>query len=148
MSSSASPPASPTGPVLVYDGTCGYCADSVQLILKHDQKRLLRFAAREGEFGRAVLRRHPELANVDSVLWVVPAGEDPGSELVLTRSAAAMQVAAYLGGVWRAARVARLMPRSLRDAVYQFVARHRHDLPSTGTACLVPPPEQRSRFLP
>lgn len=147
MTSTVVPPRPSTGPVLLYDGSCGFCADSVQLVLKHDRRKTLRFASLDGEFGRAVLRRHPELADADSMLWVVPSDEDPGAELVLTRSAAALQVAEYLGGVWRAATAARLMPRSLRDAVYQFVAKHRHELTRGGPACLVPSPEERPRFL-
>ncbi len=137
----------PEGPVLVYDGTCSFCAGSVRLILKHDRKKLLRFATRDSNFGRGVVQRHPEIADVDSLLWVVPAGQDLGSELVLTRSAAALQVAAYLGGIWRAARVARLMPRSLRDAVYEFVAKHRLALTPGARQCLVPTPDERFRFL-
>lgn len=134
------------GPVLVYDGTCGFCAESVQLVLKHDRKKLLRFAALDSDFGRRVLQRHPELANADSVLWVMPEGQSQRSEVVLTRSAAALQVADYLGGIWRAATVARLLPRWLRDAVYQFMAKHRHQL--TSQQCLVPTAEEQSRFLP
>lgn len=147
MTSSSSSSHTPGGPVLVYDGTCGFCAESVQLVLKHDRKKTLRFAALDSEFGRAILKRHPELRDVDSVLWVVPAEENPGSELVLTRSAAALQVADYLGGVWRTARVARLMPRSLRDAIYQLLAKHRHQLVPGAEQCLVPTLEERSRFL-
>lgn len=135
------------GPVLVYDGACAFCAGSVQLVLKHDRKKLLRFAARNSDFGRGVVQRHPEIADVESVLWVMPAGQDLGSERVLIRSTAALQVADYLGGVWRAAKVARLIPQSLRDDVYQFVAKHRHALGPGAPQCLDPTPEERSRFL-
>lgn len=134
------------GPVLLYDGTCGFCADSVQLVLRHDRRGDLKFAALDSTFGRAVLARHPELASVDSVVWY-QAARGAADELVLTRSAAALRVAQYLGGAWRLAAVAGLIPGFLRDALYDAVARHRHQLGRGGQHCLVPTPEQRARFL-
>ena len=137
-----------SGPVLLYDGTCGFCAESVQFVLKHDHKESLRFAALDSSFGRAVLERHPEIAGVDSLLWVVPARDDTSPEIVHTRSAAALDVASYLGGIWRLAMLARLVPRPLRDAAYRFVATHRHQLTRVGRLCFVPTTSQRARFLP
>ena len=135
------------GPVLLYDGSCGFCAESVQLVLRHDRRGELRFAALDSRFGRAVLTRHPELAQVDSMIWVEPA-RGRTVERVFTRSAAALQVARYLGGAWRLAGVTALIPRVLRDALYDLVARHRHQLTRGGPQCLVPTAEQRARFLP
>ena len=133
-------------PVLLYDGTCGFCAESVQLVLRHDRRRTLRFAALQGQFGEAVRARHPELRRIDSVVWVDPAASGkPGR--VLVRSDAALQVARYLGGWWRLLEVGRLVPRPVRDAAYDLIARHRHTLSGGGPACLVPAPEERERFL-
>lgn len=134
------------GPVLLFDGTCGFCAGSVQLVLRHDRRGTLRFAALDSTFGRAVLARHPEFARVDSVVWYEPPhGRVP--ERLLTRSAAVLRVARYLGGAWRAAAVAGLIPRFLRDSLYDVVARHRHSLVPGARRCMVPSPEQRARFL-
>jgi predicted DCC family thiol-disulfide oxidoreductase YuxK len=137
----------PPRPVLLYDGTCGFCAESVQLVLRQDRRRTLQFAALDSTFGRAVLARHPELARVDSVVWVEPA-HGGASERLFTRSAAALQVARYLGGAWRLATVTELIPRRVRDTLYDLVARHRHGLVRAGRQCLVPSPDQRARFLP
>ena len=133
-------------PVLLYDGTCGFCAESVQLVLRHDRRQTLRFAALQGEFGVAVRARHPALEWVDSIVWVEPAGER-GTERVLVRSDAALRVARYLGGWFTVARVGVLVPRALRDRAYDLIARHRHRLLATGPSCLVPPAEVRARFL-
>lgn len=132
----------PDGPVLLYDGTCGFCAESVQLVLRHDRKCTLRFAPLQGALGAAVRAAHPELAGVDSVLWL-----EPGGGRVLVRSTAALRVARYLGGWWNVLRVAALVPAPIRDGVYRLVARHRHQLLRGGPACLVPGPEVRERFL-
>ena len=133
-------------PVLLYDGTCGFCAESVQLVLRHDRQRVLRFAALDGALGRQVRDRHPELAGVDSVVWVEPPGEGR-PERVLVRSDAALRMARYLGGPFHLARIAAVLPRPVRDAAYALVARHRRHLSGGGPRCLIPPPDVRDRFL-
>ncbi len=133
-------------PVLLYDGTCGFCAESVQLVLRHDRRQTLRFAALQGEFGSAVRARHPALERVDSVVWVEPAGTGR-PERVLVRSDAALRVARYLGGWFTLARAGALVPRAIRDRAYDLIARHRHRLLANGPSCLVPPAEVRERFL-
>ena len=136
-----------TNPVLLYDGTCGFCAESVQLVLKHDRRGTARFAPVEGEFGATVVARHPELRAVDSMVWVEPAVAG-ASERVFVRSAAALQIARYLGGIWRVLLVGYVLPAALRDALYDFIARHRHQIMGTRDSCLVVAPDLRSRFLP
>jgi predicted DCC family thiol-disulfide oxidoreductase YuxK len=134
------------GPVLLYDGTCGFCAESVQLVLRHDRAGTLRFAPLQGAIGAAVRAAHPGLDRVDSMVWA-ERDDAGGPGQVYTRSDAALRIARYLGGPWHLARIARLVPRPIRDAAYDLIARHRHRLLAGGPACLVPPPEVRGRFL-
>lgn len=136
----------PASPVLLYDGTCGFCAESVQLVLRHDRRRTLRFAALQGAYGTALRDRHPELEGVDSMVWVEPDGAGK-ADRVLVRSDAALRVARYLGGWWNLVLIARILPRPVRDAFYNLIARHRHRLLETDPSCLLPEPEVRERFL-
>lgn len=131
-------------PVLLYDGVCGFCNKSVQLILNHDRRGTLRFAALQSDYGRALLERHAELRGVDSVVFVEQA---PGGERVHTRSEAALKVAAYLGGFWKLFLAAKVLPRPLRDHCYDLFARNRYKFFGKYDACLLPPPEVRARFL-
>lgn len=132
-------------PLLLYDGTCGFCSNTVQFVLRHDRRGTLRFAPLDGPTAGRVTARHPELHGVDSMVWVEPAR--PGvPEAVAVRSDAALRVARYLGGGWHLARMAGLLPRALRDRAYDWVARHRHRLPGADR-CYLPPPEMRARFL-
>jgi predicted DCC family thiol-disulfide oxidoreductase YuxK len=145
VSSTSSSSAAGTAPLLLYDGACGFCAASVQFVLKHERRHSLRFAALESGIGREIRARHPHLDGVDSMVWVEAAGTE--RERVLARSSAALEVARYMGGVWRLTAVGRLVPRALRDAVYDFIARHRHSLVAEGEYCYIPPPAIRARFL-
>jgi predicted DCC family thiol-disulfide oxidoreductase YuxK len=132
--------------LLLYDGTCGFCARSVQFVLRHEgPSRALRFASLDGPTGRALHARHPELASVDSLIWFVPA-DSRRDECILIRSDAVLTVATYLGGVWRVlGALGRLIPRFVRDAAYDWVARRRYRL--VPRSCPVPKPEERKRFV-
>lgn len=129
-------------PVLLYDGSCGFCQATVQFVLRRDRVGTLRFAPLAGEFGSRVRDRHPELATIDSVVWVGAA-----SERALVRSEAAMAVARYLGWPWRMMGIFGVVPRRLRDLVYDAVARRRHRL-APRESCLMPTEAERVRFLP
>lgn len=155
--SSPDPDSSPSrrlgASLLLYDGTCGFCAASVQWVLRRDRRGTLLFAPLQGETGRPILARHPELAGVDSVVWVDGSGKALEAlktlERVRVRSEAAIAVGLYLGGGYGVmARFATLVPRPLRDWAYDQIARHRHTIIPGDPACTLPSPEERARFLP
>ena len=136
-----------SGPVLLYDGVCGFCNKTVQMILARDQSGAMRFAALQSDFGKAVLERHPELKGVDSVVYLERPANEPGVERVYVRSRAALRVVSYLGGPWKLLLAAYIVPTPLRDFLYNLFARHRYRLFGRYDTCLLPPPEVRSRFL-
>ena len=133
------------GPVLVYDGDCAFCARSIRRVMARDTDKALRFAARESNYGRALLARHPKLVDVDSLLWVEP--EYGGREEIFTRFDAVLRTARYLGGMSRVLEFARIVPSPIRDAAYRLIARHRHRLGHHEDQCLVPTEAERARFL-
>ena len=131
-------------PVLLYDGACGLCASSVQFILRHERRHELRFAPLQGALAADVRQRHPRLEGLDSMVWVEPA---PGGSRVFVRSSAALRAALYMGGPWRLlGRLGLLVPKRLRDGVYDFIARHRHRM-FGDDVCFLPPPDVRQRFV-
>jgi predicted DCC family thiol-disulfide oxidoreductase YuxK len=132
-------------PVLLYDGVCGFCNKSVQLILDHDRRGEMRFAALQSDYGQAVVARHPELRGVDSVVFVEQTGA--GGERIYVRSEAALKVAAYLGGFWKVFLAAKVLPRAARDYLYDLFARNRYRVFGKYDSCMLPPPEVRARFL-
>ncbi|MEX0787851.1 MAG: DCC1-like thiol-disulfide oxidoreductase family protein [Anaerolineales bacterium] len=137
----------PLEPVLLFDDACGFCNSAVQTVLRRERMHTLRFASLHGKFGLDFRARHPELQAVDSMIWFRPENSDSG-EIIALRSDAALLIADYLGGPFRLAALGRLVPKVIRDAAYDFVARHRHKLSPAPSDCLIPSAEQRSRFLP
>jgi predicted DCC family thiol-disulfide oxidoreductase YuxK len=131
--------------VLLYDGTCGFCAASVQFILRHERQRTLQFAPLEGTLAAGIRARHPELEGIDSLVWVDGVGTP--AETVLVKSRAVLRAAGYLGRFWGVLRLGWLVPVALRDGLYDFVARHRHRILRAPEQCYIPPPAVRARFL-
>ena len=133
--------------VLLYDGTCGFCARSVQFVLGAERAdHSLQFSTLEGPLGRELRAQFPGESGVDSVLLFIP-GTAGRESRILSRSDAALWVANYLGGRWRfMGLAARIAPRPLRNAIYDMVARHRHRI-AGASQCLLPTAEQRARFL-
>lgn len=132
-------------PVLLYDGVCGVCNRSVRTILRFDQTGPLRFAALQSVFAKAIIERHPDIADVDSVVFVDHPGQP--SERVAVRSEAVLRVVDYLGGPWRVFKVARGIPAPLRDWLYDRFAAIRYRAFGKYDSCPLPAPEVRARFV-
>lgn len=136
----------PARQLVLYDGVCGLCDRSVQFLLRVDRRRVLTFAALQGEAAAALRERTPALAGVDSVIYI----RDHGTprERPFLRSRAAVEVLRAVGGGWRLlGSFLRLVPPPLRDAAYDYVARHRYGWFGRFDACKLPTPEERSRFI-
>lgn len=137
-----------TSPVLLYDGECGFCDRTVKFAMRHDREGTLRFAPLQGPFAAEVRARHPELAGVDSLVWVEPASDRASAERVWIRSAGALRLGRHLGGLWRVlALIATVIPPALRDWAYDAFARRRYRWFGTSEACALPTAEERARFL-
>ena len=143
----------PTSPradevVVLYDGVCGLCNGVIKCLLPRDRGRRIRFAALQGAYAAAALARHgvaPPPGDPESIVLI----EQPGTpdERLYFRSEAALHIAATLPGAWRLSGVFRLVPRAVRDWVYDRVARSRYRIFGRYDACPMPTPESRSRFL-
>ncbi len=132
-------------PVLLYDGVCAFCNWAVRTVLRFDPNGRMRFAALESDFARTIIARHPDIEDVESVVFVDEPGR-PG-ERVAVRSEAALRVADYLGGPWKMFNAARIMPVPLRDWLYDRFADIRYRVFGKYETCPLPPTEVRTRFL-
>lgn len=127
-------------PMLVFDGSCGFCQGSVQFILRHERRHDLHFVPRESELGLN-LRRTYGMETVESMLWI-----EHGH--AFARASSVLKIAAYLGGWWSGiGRVGSIVPAPLLNWLYKLIARNRRRLSPGPEQCLVPTPAQRSRFL-
>jgi predicted DCC family thiol-disulfide oxidoreductase YuxK len=130
--------------VLLFDGLCGFCDKSVQHIFKYDKVGTMMFAPLQSDFAKAVLERHPRFKSVDSMMVVERKGNQ---ETAYVRSAAALRIASYLGGIHSLLNVGRILPPKVRDFFYKLIASNRYKLFGKKDACPIPTKEQRARYV-
>jgi predicted DCC family thiol-disulfide oxidoreductase YuxK len=136
-----------SNPIILYDGVCGLCNSLVQFLLKRDSDGRLRFASLQSDFATQVLQRHGfDPKDLDTMHLVE--NYDQPDERVLQRSTAILRAGRELGGVWSfLAALGRVVPRPVRDVFYGLVARNRYRVFGKYDTCMLPDPNQRSRFL-
>ena len=122
----------------MFDGVCNLCNGTVDFMLKRDKRAKFRFASLQGE---SAARLVPDAMELDSVaLWQ--------DGRLYRKSTAGLRMYAGLGGIWRLALAFLLVPRPIRDAVYDFIARNRYRWFGKREACRLPTEAERGRFLP
>jgi predicted DCC family thiol-disulfide oxidoreductase YuxK len=122
--------------IVVFDGECGLCNGFVAWLVRRDRAGLFLLAGSAGAVGRQVVKAAglPRDATESTiVLW--------RDDVALTHSDAVLSILEALPWPWKAARAARVVPRSLRDRVYAFVAARRPRVDAEDPACGVPPRE-------
>ena len=132
--------------LVLYDGVCGLCDRFVQFLLRIDRNDRLRFAALQGPIGTKILNEAGRAATALSTVVVV-ADHGTGGQRLLDRSDAALFAIASAGGLYRGAEALRLVPRFIRDAAYNLIAKWRYRIFGRFEACPIPRPETRAKFL-
>ena len=132
--------------IVLYDGVCGLCNGLVKFLLRFDRRDRFRYATLQSEFAAQVLAKHGlSAADLNSVTLVQDFGLPV--ERAYTKSDAIMIAAGELGGFWRAGKLALMLPKSIRDRVYELIARNRYRIFGQYQTCPVPKPEVRAKFI-
>jgi len=128
--------------VVLFDGVCNLCHAGVRFVIARDPGARVVFAPLQSDTGRRLLAQRGGLpASTDSL--VVLAGDT-----LLVRSEAALAVAERLNPPWPfLARLARRLPRTLRDGIYDRIARSRYRWFGRRDACSLPETDAVERFL-
>ena len=133
--------------VLLFDGECALCHGLVKFILPRDRHGKLNFAPLQGATAAGILTRHADSPPPVSTLVLVENLGQAGERL-LVKSDGALRALRELGGLWRTIAWLGVIPRPLRDAVYDFIARNRYRWFGREATCLVPAVGFRERLLP
>ncbi|HTL07425.1 MAG TPA: DCC1-like thiol-disulfide oxidoreductase family protein, partial [Chitinophagaceae bacterium] len=106
--------------IVLFDGVCNLCNASVQFILRQDQQEQFLFGSLQGNAGQAYLKQYQLPASTFNSFMLVE-----GDRLYI-KSGAALRMLKHLGGAWSLLYGFIIVPRPLRDAVYNFIARKRY----------------------
>jgi predicted DCC family thiol-disulfide oxidoreductase YuxK len=128
-------------PLIVFDGVCVFCSGFVQLIIRLDRKKRFRFATAQSLFGEALFRRHGlPTDDYDSNLAIVDG-------VAFTKLDSFVAVMSALGWPWRATKALLILPRPLRNWLYDRIARNRYTLFGRKDSCEIPSAELRRRLI-
>lgn len=135
-----------TKAIVLYDGVCGLCNRAVQFLLKRDRHDRLQFASLQSDLAANLLNKHGiDHKNLDTVYAVLNYGES--NETLLAKGDAFLFFGKAIGGIWTVAQAGRIIPRPVRNWLYDFVARHRYQVFGKSESCMLPDPKQRHKFL-
>lgn len=127
-------------PVILFDGVCNLCTGSVQFILKRDKDKTFSFASLQSDYGQKLLQQFNLPTNTFNSFILYQDGK------IYTRSTAALQMFQQLNG-WKWVKIFWIVPKFIRDAVYNLIARNRYKWFGKKNECWLPTPDLKARFL-
>lgn len=127
--------------IVLFDGVCNLCDNSVKFIIKRDRKGVYKMASLQSEIGIQLQKQfNQDTTKVNSVM-LIENGE------LYTKSTAALRIARHLDGGWKLFFVFMIIPAFIRDVVYDFIAKNRYKWFGKHDACMIPDKSIKSRFL-
>ena len=127
--------------IVLFDGVCNLCSSSVQFILKHDKKNQFLFGSLQGHYGQEMLQKYQLPSSEFNSFMLIEEGN------LYTKSTGALRMLKHIGGFWSLAYVFIIVPKFIRDAVYNLVARNRYKWFGKKNECWLPRPEWKAKFL-
>jgi predicted DCC family thiol-disulfide oxidoreductase YuxK len=131
--------------IVFYDGHCALCHSTVKFVLKHERPgNAFHFAPLQGETFRTQVPQEQRQGLPDSIVLKTAGGS------LLARSDAMIYILRRLGGGWKIqAAILEAVPRSVRNGIYDFIARIRYRVFGTRqNLCPLVPLDLRDRFDP
>ena len=126
--------------LILFDGVCNLCNGFVSFVIERDPKAHFKFGSLQSQVGQALRAKYSISSTTDSIIFIE-------GERFYTRSTAVLRIVRNFGGAWPVLTVFILIPRFIRDRVYDFIARNRYVWFGRKEVCLLPTTELRSRFI-
>lgn len=128
-------------PIILFDGVCNFCNGVVNFLIKQDKEKKLRFAALQSEAGKKILVQYGFPVHYrQSFIFI-------NKSKASRKSTAALKLFNQLPWYWKWMQIFWIVPKFLRDAVYEFVSKHRYEWFGKKNQCMVPTADTKSRFL-
>ncbi len=133
--------------IVFFDGVCHFCNGAVHLLLRLDSRKRLYYAPLQGASFQELCKNIapislPDSSSPDTIVFLTEDGR------MFTKSDAALRIGACLGGAYPLVLVFLLVPRFLRNALYDYVARNRYHWFGKDDHCRIPHPDEAARFFP
>lgn len=127
--------------IILFDGVCNLCNSSINFIIKHDPKRIFRYAAMQSGTGRK-LKAQFKIQNDDPDTVILVKNNE-----VYEKSDAVFKILSKLPGAFKMLYLFIFLPRFIRDFFYDLIAANRYKFFGKKDTCMIPAPEIKELFL-
>ncbi|RSC92969.1 thiol-disulfide oxidoreductase DCC family protein [Tenacibaculum singaporense] len=128
--------------VILFDGVCNFCNDSVLKVIKYDVKNQFVFTSLQSDIGKEITQYLGiDTSKVDSIILYEP------NVAYNIKSTAALKIMNDFGGIWKLTQVFLVFPEGLRNIVYDYIAKNRYKWFGKKDACMIPSKEIQDKFL-
>ncbi len=128
--------------MILFDGVCNLCNQTVLKIIKLDKKDIFRFTSLQSKAGKAVINYLGiDISKIDSVILYEP------SVAYYTKSSAALRIMNHFGGFWKLSQIFRILPLLVRDSAYDFISKNRYQWFGKKEQCMIPTSKLISKFF-
>ncbi|HUH25146.1 MAG TPA: DCC1-like thiol-disulfide oxidoreductase family protein [Flavobacterium sp.] len=127
--------------LILFDGVCNFCDQTVQKIIKADVKNLFVFTSLQSQLGQEIIQYLGISKSTDSIVLYQP------GYAYYTQSDAILQIAKQLNGWYPLLQIGKIVPKKLRDIAYQNFAKNRYKWFGKKEECPIPSIEIRTKFL-
>ncbi|MGJ4748270.1 thiol-disulfide oxidoreductase DCC family protein [Leptospira sp. SA-E8] len=132
-----------TEPIVLFDGVCNLCNGAVNVLLDLDKHKRLKFASLQSEYAKNLIQSktlEEKIQGIDSILFW------DGKEIHI-KSNAILEICGKLGSFWKILKLGYIIPRPIRNILYDLIAKNRYKLFGKREACRMPTPELKERIL-
>tara|TARA_R110002072_G_scaffold118631_1_gene250829 strand:+ start:254776 stop:255183 length:408 start_codon:yes stop_codon:yes gene_type:complete len=127
--------------IILFDGVCNLCNSTVVRVIKNDKSDLFRFTTLQGAVGQVIVTEHGiDTAKTDSIILI-------DNKKAFTKSTAALRIAKDLSGAYPLLYGFIIIPKPIRDWVYDYIAKNRYKWYGKKDSCMIPTPELKKKFL-
>ena len=128
--------------IILFDGVCNLCNDSVLKVIKYDKKNIFLFTSLQSNNGLEIIKHlNIDTSLIDSIILY-----DPGVSFEI-KSTAALKIMKEFNGFWSLTQVFMIIPENIRNIVYNYIAKNRYKWFGKKEQCMIPTPELKEKFL-
>ena len=125
--------------IIFFDGVCNLCQGSVRYLIKNDKKGVLKFASLQGNYAKDFVNE-TEIQSMQSILFF-------DGKMLYKKSTAVLKLSRLLGGWHQLLLLGYILPRFVRDWLYNIVAKNRYRWFGKKDQCMLPSKGFENRFL-
>lgn len=127
--------------IILFDGVCNLCNASVNFVIKHDKKAQFLFASFQSDAAKEImLHFNLKNLNLDSIVLI-------DDRKIYEKSTAILRIARLLSGGYKFLYFFIVIPKSVRDWLYSYIAKNRYKFFGKRERCMIPSLELKNRFL-